>query len=135
MFLWNDERDSISFEYESSPINRELPIRIPNLGGKLLGWRRWNYEGTRKICKATTAVGGKLKAGAAVTGWKAEMFIPFELLTPLRNVPPQHTLAGEFYRVTTTTARPRVGTGRVGEPMSSKVWDAGVRLNSPEPER
>ncbi len=101
VFLWTDERDPLYFEYEISPLNVELPILIPNLGGKFLGWRPWHYEGERKIRKATSAVGGALKSGAEITGWKAEMFIPFELLSPLRNVPPQPQTRwrANFYRV------------------------------------
>ena len=45
VFLWPDERDPIYFEYEISPLGRELPILVPNLDGKFLGWRPWHYEG------------------------------------------------------------------------------------------
>src|SRR5579871_2752296 len=101
VFLWPDERDALYFEYEISPLNVELPILIPNLQGKFLGWRPWHYEGERKIRKATAAVGGKRESGAAVTGWKAEVFIPFELLNPLRNVPPKSGTRwrANFYRM------------------------------------
>lgn len=101
VFLWTDERDSLYFEYEISPLNFELPILIPNLGGKFLGWRPWHYEGERKIRKATRALGGTLKSGGEITGWKAEMFIPYALLSPLRNVPPQPQTRwrANFYRV------------------------------------
>jgi hypothetical protein len=101
VFLWPDERDSLYFEYEISPLNVELPILIPNLGGKFLGWRPWHYEGERKTRKATAAVGGSLQSGAPVRGWKAEVLIPYDLLTPLRNVPPKpgtHWRAN-FYRM------------------------------------
>jgi predicted TIM-barrel fold metal-dependent hydrolase len=101
VFLWPDERDSIYFEYEISPLNFELPIVVPNLDGKILGWRPWHYEGARKTRKATSAVGGPLKSGAEVKSWKAEVFIPYELLTPLRNVPPQPGTRwrANFYRM------------------------------------
>jgi predicted TIM-barrel fold metal-dependent hydrolase len=101
VFLWTDERDSLYFEYEISPLNVELPILIPNLDGKFLGWRPWHYEGGRKIRKATSAVGGPVKSGASVKGWKAEVFIPYELLTPLRNVPPKSGTRwrANFYRM------------------------------------
>ena len=89
VFLWPDERDPIYFEYEISPLGRELPILVPNLDGKFLGWRPWHYDGARKTRKATSAVGGALESGGEVTGWKAEVFIPYELLSPLRNVPPR----------------------------------------------
>lgn len=101
VFLWTDERDPLYFEYEISPLNAELPILIPNLEGKFLGWRPWHYEGERKIRKATSAVGGDRKSGAVVRGWKAEVFIPFDLLTPLRNVPPKPGTRwrANFYRM------------------------------------
>lgn len=101
VFLWPDERDPVYFEYEISPLGYELPILIPNLGGKFIGWRPWHYEGTRKTRKATAAVGGDKTSGAAVKGWRAEVFIPYELLNPLRNVPPQpgSRWRANFYRV------------------------------------
>jgi predicted TIM-barrel fold metal-dependent hydrolase len=101
VFLWPDERDPVYFEYEISPLNYELPIIVPNLDGKFLGWRPWHYEGERRIRKATSAVGGTLKSGAEVEGWKAEVFIPFELLKPLRNVPPKSGTRwrANFYRM------------------------------------
>jgi predicted TIM-barrel fold metal-dependent hydrolase len=100
-FLWPDEREPIYFEYEISPLGRELPILVPNLGERFLGWRPWHYEGGRKTRKATSAVGGELKSGATVTGWKAEVFIPYELLTPLQNVPPKSgsRWRANFYRM------------------------------------
>jgi predicted TIM-barrel fold metal-dependent hydrolase len=100
-FLWPDEREPLYFEYEISPLNVELPILIPNLGGKFLGWRPWHYEGGRKTRKATAARGGALKSGATVSGWTVEVFIPYELLTPLRNVPPKagSRWRGNFYRM------------------------------------
>jgi predicted TIM-barrel fold metal-dependent hydrolase len=101
VFLWPDERDPVYFEYEISPLNVELPILIPNMEGKFLGWRPWHYEGERKIRKATSAIGGTLKSGAEVEGWRAEIFIPFELLQPLRNVPPKAGTRwrANFYRM------------------------------------
>jgi predicted TIM-barrel fold metal-dependent hydrolase len=101
VFLWPEERDTLYFEYEISPLNVELPILVPNLEGRFLGWRPWHYEGARKIRKATSAVGGERKSGAAVKGWKVEVFIPFELLAPLRNVPPKSGTRwrANFYRM------------------------------------
>ncbi|HXD88014.1 MAG TPA: carbohydrate-binding family 9-like protein [Urbifossiella sp.] len=101
VFLWPEERDPIYFEYEISPLNRELPILVPNLEGKFLGWRPWHYEGDRKIRKKTSAVEGEAKPGAAVTGWKAEFFIPYDLLMPMRNVPPTSGTRwrANFYRM------------------------------------
>ena len=46
-------------------------------------------------------MGGSNVSGAAVTGWRAEVFIPFELLKPLTNVPAISgtTWRANFYRV------------------------------------
>ena len=101
VFLWTDERDPLYFEYEISPLGKELPIMVPNNDGKFRGWLPWHYDGGRKVRKATSAVGGELKSGAEVTGWKAEIFIPYELLNPLRNVPPKAGTRwrANFYRM------------------------------------
>jgi hypothetical protein len=100
-FLWPDERHSVYFEYEISPLGYELPILIPNFDGRHLGWRPWHYEGPRKTQKATTVAGGSKKSGAGVKGWKAEVFVPYDLLKPLQNVPPQPGMQwrANFYRV------------------------------------
>lgn len=100
-FFWPDERQSIYFEYEISPLGYELPILVPNVDGKFLGWRPWHYEGKRKIQKATAVSNGKKESGAAIGGWTAEMFVPYELLEPLGNVPPKRGTRwrANFYRV------------------------------------
>jgi hypothetical protein len=88
-FLWPDERHPVYFEYEISPLGFELPILIPNFDGQFLGWRPWHYEGDRKTRKAVVVFGGPQKSGATVTGWRAEVFVPYDLLKPLQNVPPK----------------------------------------------
>ena len=100
-FFWPHEEDPIYFEYEISPLGRELPILVPNLQGRFLGWRPWHYEGDRKIQKQVSAKGGANKPHAKVAGWRAEVFIPYELLKPLRNVPPKpgSRWRANFYRV------------------------------------
>jgi predicted TIM-barrel fold metal-dependent hydrolase len=100
-FLWPDERYPVYFEYEISPLGYELPILIPNFGGEFLGWRPWHYEGERKTQKATTVAGGRKRSGARITGWKAEVFVPYDMLKPLQSVPPQPGTRwrANFYRV------------------------------------
>jgi hypothetical protein len=88
VFLWPDTTHTIYFEYEISPLNVELPILIPNLDGKFLGWRPWEYTGERKTRHLTSVTGGTKKTGSTVTAWYAEFFIPYKLLMPLLNVPP-----------------------------------------------
>jgi hypothetical protein len=101
VFLWTDERYPVYFEYEISPLNRELPILIPNFGGQFLGWRPWRYEGERLTRKATSTMGGPKQPLASIQGWRAEFFIPYSLLTPLQNVPPGPGTVwrANFYRV------------------------------------
>jgi hypothetical protein len=101
VFLWTDERFPVYFEYEISPLDRELPILIPNFGGRFLGWRPWHYDGDRKTRKATSIIGGPKQSQAAIQGWRAEFFIPYALLSPLQNVPPKPGSAwrANFYRM------------------------------------
>jgi Carbohydrate family 9 binding domain-like len=100
-FFWTHEDDSVYFEYEISPLGYELPILVPNLNGEFLGWRPWHYDGERKIRKMVSANGGENKPDSDVTGWRAEVFIPFALLKPLQNVPPKSgsRWRANFYRV------------------------------------
>jgi hypothetical protein len=108
VFLWTDERSPIYFEYEISPLGRELPILVPNFDGKFLGWRPWHYEGERKVRKATSTTGGPKASGAAIDGWRAEVFIPYALLEPLQNVPPApgSRWRANVYRVDHDSGRP-----------------------------
>jgi hypothetical protein len=101
VFLWTDERYAVYFEYEISPLNRELPILVPNFGGQFFGWRPWHYDGPRLTRKATSIVGGPKEAHASIEGWRAEFFIPYTLLTPLQNVPPKPGTVwrANFYRM------------------------------------
>jgi hypothetical protein len=87
-FFWPDEGVPVYFEYEISPFGKELPILVPNVGGRFHGWLPWEYAGGRKIRKAASVRGGPAAPGAAIEGWGAEVFIPYELLKPLGNVPP-----------------------------------------------
>lgn len=101
VFLWTDERYPVYFEYEISPLNRELAILVPNFGGKFLGWRPWHYERDRMTRKATSITGGQREPHAAIQGWRAEMFFPYTLLQPLQNVPPKPGTRwrANFYRM------------------------------------
>jgi len=101
VFLWTDERFPVYFEYEISPLERELPILIPNFGGRFLGWRPWRYERERLTRKATSIIGGPKQSHASIQGWRAEFFIPYALLTPLQDVPPRPGSAwrANFYRM------------------------------------
>ncbi len=88
VFLWTDENYPLYFEYEISPLDYELVLIIPNFDGDFLGWIPWHYDGDRRIQHATSVKGGNKESMASVDSWTSEFFIPFELLKPLRNVPP-----------------------------------------------
>ncbi len=89
VFLWPREDFPVYFEYEVTPLNYELPIIVPNDKGHFFGWLPWHYEGDRKTRHQTSVRGGAKKNGAAITGWMAEIYIPYKLLTPLPAVPPE----------------------------------------------
>lgn len=101
VFLWTDEQQPLYFEYELSPLNYELPIIVPNWKGNFFGWRPWHYEGERLTRRATSVQGGAKESMAEVSGWTAEFFIPYALLKPLGNVPPQTGTRwrGNLYRI------------------------------------
>jgi hypothetical protein len=100
-FLWPDERYPVYFEYEISPLNKELPILVPNFEGQFFGWRPWHYETGRTTHKAVSIAGGPQQSGAQIGGWRAEVFVPYELLHPLKNVPPKSGTRwrANFYRM------------------------------------
>ena len=101
VFLWPDERHPLYFEYEISPLNRELPLLVTNISNRIMGWLPWHYSGDRKVKKKTGVIGNSKEPGAVIKGWSAEFFIPFKLLEPLLGSLPK---AGDrwranFYRV------------------------------------
>jgi hypothetical protein len=90
VFLWTDEKYPLYFEYEISPLNQELVLMVPNFNGDFLGWIPWHYDQENRQVKHMTSVkGGKKESGAAIDSWSSEFFIPFDLLEPLKNVPPK----------------------------------------------
>jgi hypothetical protein len=89
IFLWPDEATPFYFEYEISPLNFELPILISNKKGNLVRWRPFHYDIDRRTRHATSVQGGEKKSDATITSWMAEFFIPYKLLRPLNNIPPE----------------------------------------------
>ena len=49
----------------------------------------FHYDEDRKTIHATSVQGGESKSDSDIEGWTAEFFIPFNLLRPLENIPPQ----------------------------------------------
>lgn len=98
IFFWTDESTPLYFEYELSPLNYELAILVPNFGGDFFGWKPWHYDEVRKTKHATKIIKDEKDN---VTSWVAEFFIPYALLKPLQNVPPNSgtTWRANLYRI------------------------------------
>lgn len=95
VFLWPDETQTLYFECELSPLDRELTLLVPNSLGTFHGWLPWHYEGARRVRHATAVRGGEKRPLAQVQGWSAEFFVPFALFDGLGRVPPT---AGTVWR-------------------------------------
>ena len=80
--------EPVYFEYEVSPLDKELVLLILNRNGKFGGWIPWHYEDKNKVVKKVNINGGEMKSNAAIQSWSAELFFPYKILNPLLNVPP-----------------------------------------------
>lgn len=88
VFFHPDKSVPAYFEYEISPLDKELVLLILNTHGKFAGWAPWHYTGDKRVVKKVSITGGEMKPGAAIKHWNAELFFPYQLLDPLHNVPP-----------------------------------------------
>jgi hypothetical protein len=101
LFLQPEPGQRVYFEYEISPLGRELPIMVANDGRRFHGWLPWKYEGGRRVRRRTAVRGGRRAPGASCAGWTAEVAIPYALLLGLAKVPPRPGVQwrGNFYRI------------------------------------
>ncbi len=105
LFLWPDESIPAYFEYEISPLGRELPLMVLNTGDTFQGWTPWPYEDSTRVKKAVLAFGaqgpGPARPGQEIEGWIAEIYVPFALLKPIGHNPPRpgDRWRANFYRV------------------------------------
>ena len=105
VFLWPNEDEEVYFEYELSPLNYELPILVSKTDSGQSHWIPFEYSYSdghpRKAIHRTSATGGNLTSGEQIDEWRAEFFIPFELLIPLKNRIPKSgtTWRANMYRV------------------------------------
>jgi len=88
VFFHPDPSEPIYFEYEISPLEKELVLLILNRKKKFGGWIPWHYEEKNKTVKKINIKGGQMKSAASIKSWTAEIFFPYQLLNPLLNVPP-----------------------------------------------
>lgn len=98
-FFWPDTNRSIYFEYELSPLNYELPLIIFNEKGNANGWLPFYYRGERKVVHAVK-INNSTPANKRFV-WTAEFFVPYALLSSLKNIPPKSGTKwrANFYRI------------------------------------
>jgi len=89
VFFHPDPPEGLYFEYEVSPLDKELVLLILNMNGKFGSWMPWHYEGKNRVVKKVSIAGGKMEENASIRSWSAELFFPYQILIPLKNVPPE----------------------------------------------
>lgn len=86
VFLWPDESDSTYFEYQLSPLNYYRMTRHQKGPSQS---QLVTLGGSRRTLHATSVKGGDKESGTSITQWTAEIFIPYEMLRPIQNIPPE----------------------------------------------
>jgi len=96
-----DTKTPIYLEYEINQLDKELVLIVPNINGNFYGWVPWRYENERRVIKKIAVEGGKIETGSKIKAWSAELFFPYQLFSPLSNVPPISgtTWNANFYRL------------------------------------
>ncbi|MGX2975586.1 carbohydrate-binding family 9-like protein [Ursidibacter arcticus] len=96
-FLQPNKNIPLYFEYEISPLNKELLILVPNIDGKFQGWQNWrpDKEDQQKVLKT------EHKVEVLSNNWIAEVYIPYKLLKPLiTRMPSKKDIwYANFYRI------------------------------------
>ena len=97
-FFHPDTSSPYYFEYELSPLNYELAIMILNKNGQTGAWKPWKYSGDNKIIHQVKI---PTKKNRSRFTWSGEFFIPFRLLSGIKNVPPSKGTRwrANFYRI------------------------------------
>ncbi|MEO9022672.1 MAG: carbohydrate-binding family 9-like protein [Ginsengibacter sp.] len=88
VFFHTDPSEPIYFEYEISPLNKELVLLMINKNEIISGWAPWPYEKERKVQKLIHISGGEMEPGSTIESWTAELFFSYNLLSPFQNTPP-----------------------------------------------
>jgi hypothetical protein len=82
VFFHPDPSSPLYFEYEVSPLNKELVLLISQSNKKFTRWRPFGPE-DKKIIKNVDVGSAQKKSGAKIQGWSAEIFFPYEVLGPM----------------------------------------------------
>jgi len=90
-FLHTDPAKPPYFEYEINQLGKQLILTLARFPHENLAWSPWKFEYEKHplIQRKTVVNGGKKEVGAAISGWTAELFFPYELLGLLPGVPPK----------------------------------------------
>ncbi|HXO74780.1 MAG TPA: carbohydrate-binding family 9-like protein [Puia sp.] len=90
-FLHTDPDKPPYFEYEINQLGKQLILTLARFPHKNLAWSPWKieYEKDPLIKRITVVDSGKKQPGAAINGWTAELYFPYELLGLLPGVPPK----------------------------------------------
>jgi len=107
VFFHTDPNTAVYFEYEVYQLGKELVLLVPKINGAAHGWIPWHYEKERTVKKMINVMGGKMISNAVIKSWSAELFFPYELFTPLGNVPPKSGTIwnANFYRLDYDTGK------------------------------
>lgn len=90
-FLHTDPAKPAYFEYEINQLNKQLVLILSGAPNRNLAWSPWRHEYNKDplILKKTVLGSGTKKPGAKISGWTAEIFIPYEVLGLLPGLPPK----------------------------------------------
>ncbi|MBX3252568.1 MAG: carbohydrate-binding family 9-like protein [Chitinophagaceae bacterium] len=88
VFFHPNPGSSLYFEYEISPLNKELVLLISNKTAGMSSWKPWHYEGQYKTRKAVFTEGA-MQNNSPVQYWIAEVFFPYALLNLFDQTPPK----------------------------------------------
>ncbi|MBO9593995.1 MAG: carbohydrate-binding family 9-like protein [Niabella sp.] len=88
VFFHPDPSVPAYLEYEISPLGNELVLLMSGQNGRISGHVPQSYEGQQKVQKAVHISGGKMKPGAVIRSWTAELFFPYALFGSFQHMPP-----------------------------------------------
>jgi hypothetical protein len=87
VFFHPDPARPVYFEYEISPLNKELVLLISNQKGKFGRWMPWHYDENR-VTRNVYIRDGQMKSNSPIGGWSAELFFPYSVLGAVMNTTP-----------------------------------------------
>ena len=101
VFLWTDERDPSTSSTRSRRSIASCRSWCRTSAESSWAGGRGTTRATGRSARRPASAAARRSRGADEQGWRAEFFIPFELLNPLRNVPPKPGTRwrANFYRM------------------------------------